>query len=42
MFDRAINIEHKQIPKYIFEQMMRIIMAHNMLKGFLVFSCADI
>ena len=29
MFDRPINIEHKQIPKKI-------------LKGFLVFACADI
>ena len=28
-----INIEHKQIPKTYFN-MMRIIMAHNILKGF--------
>ena len=41
MFDRPINIEHKQIPK-MFLQLMRIFMAHNIFKGFLVFSSADI
>ena len=35
--------EHQPIPKKIFQQMMRIIMAHSILKGFFfVFSCADI
>ena len=36
MFDREINIEHKHIPKKKKKKnkMMRIIMAHNILKGF--------
>ena len=36
-FDREISIEQK-----IFSQMMRNIRAHNKLKVFLVFACADI
>ena len=39
--NRGIDIEHKQIPKK-FKQIMRIITAHNILEGFLVYACADI
>ena len=42
IFGREINTEHKQIPKRYFNKMMRIITAHNILKGFLVIACADI
>ena len=38
-FDREINIEHKQIPKYIFKQMIRIIMAHTFCRGFSIYLC---
>ena len=37
IFGSEINIEYKQIQKKIFEQMMRIIMTHNIFKGFLVY-----
>ena len=33
-------MEHKY--QKIFQQIMKIITAHNILKGFLVFACADI
>ena len=39
MFDRPFNIEHNQKPKRYFNS---FITAHNILKGFLVFSYADI